>query len=73
MSFPSRNESHSLQEKVRLSNPLLRMRRERRVALLIFNVLLLMAALMQLLGYAIQEKHTVTSVEPPPILLESYE
>ena len=73
MSFPSRNENHSLQEKVRLSNPLQRMRGERRVALLIFNVLLLMAALMQLLGHAIQEKHTVTSVEPPPMHMESHE
>ncbi|HDP35277.1 MAG TPA: hypothetical protein ENN29_09235 [Candidatus Hydrogenedentes bacterium] len=39
-----------LQESVRLRDPLRRMRRERRIALLFFNGLLAAAALMQLIG-----------------------
>ncbi len=47
--FPasSRHQSESS------SNPLARMRRERRVALIIFNGLLLLAACIQLLGLAL--------------------
>ena len=73
MSTVLKKENRSVQEKVRLSNPLQRMRSERRVALLIFNGLLLMAALMQLLGHTFQEKHVVPPVEPPPLSLETYE
>lgn len=64
---------NSLQDNVRLGNPLQRMRSERRIALLVFNALLLMAALMQLLGYSFQEKHTDDAFEPSPIAVESFE
>jgi hypothetical protein len=73
MSLFSKNESRALQERVRLGNPLQRMRSERRVALIVFNVLLLAAALMQLLGYGIPIAHEEMPVQPPLTVMESYE
>lgn len=46
------SDEHFSSEKMRMSNPLHRMRRERWVGLLIFNGFLLAAALIQVLGGA---------------------
>lgn len=69
----SKNESRALNESVRLGNPLQRMRSERRVALLVFNALLLAAALMQLLGYGIPIAHEEKPTQPSTTVMESYE
>lgn len=68
MTWKRNREGNALKEKVRMSDPLQRMRRERRVALLLFNLLLLVTALIQLLGYAMQERPKVAP--PPPIQME---
>ncbi len=47
--FPASSRHHSES----LSNPLYRMRRERHVALILFNVLLLLAACIQLFSLAL--------------------
>lgn len=62
--------NHAIKEKMRLLDPLKRMRSERRVALIIFNLLLLAAALMQVLGYAVKDKQTVSTSEMPAIQME---
>ena len=61
---------HTKKEKVQLLDPIKRMRSERRVALIILNLLLLVAALMQVLGYAVKDKHTVSTSEMPAIQME---
>ncbi len=61
---------HTKKEKVQLLDPIKRMRSERRVALIILNLLLLVAALMQVLGYAVKGKHTVSTPEMPAIQME---
>ncbi len=73
MSLFSKNESRALQERVRLGNPLQRMRSERRVALIVFNALLLAAVLMQLLGYGIPISQEKLPVPSPTAVMESFE
>ena len=62
--------NHAVKEKVRLLDPLKRMRSERRVALIVFNLLLLAAVLMQLMGYSVKDRRSVPVAEPPAIQME---
>ena len=70
---PYPEDDHVTNEMVRLRDPLRRMRLERRVALLFFNVLLLAAALMQLLSWGMQSSKTSELPEPTPTFMEKAE
>ncbi len=54
----------------RLRDPLLRMSVERRIALLVFNALLLAAALTQLFGLGMQDRSQPVIQEQSPALME---
>ena len=64
-------DSRFWKNKVRMGDPLCRMRSERRLALVFFNLLLLAAVLMQLLGYALQGRHDAAALDLPPVQMES--
>ena len=64
-------DSCVLKERMRMGNPLQRMSSERRYALLFFNLFLLAAVLMQLLGVALQERPVAVPVDLPSVQMES--
>ncbi len=71
-SMPPDN-AQTMDAMMRLRDPLRRMRLERRIALLFFNVLLLAAALMQLLSWGMQSSKTSELPEPAPTFMETAE
>lgn len=71
-SMPPDN-AQTMDAMMRLRDPLRRMRLERRIALLFFNVLLLAAALMQLLSWGMQSSKTSELPEPTPTFMEKAE
>ncbi len=64
-------ESAPVFTKTSLGNPLKRMRKERRIALLFFNLLLLASALMQLVSWTAQTRKP--DAPPPPPAVEMIE
>lgn len=64
-------KSRVLKDRLFMSNPLRRMRAERRLALFFLLLVLAAAVLMQLLGYALQEKHHEYPLELPMKQVES--